>query len=344
MYKYADNDQYYTRLKRAGVTVSCVIASSLVFTILRRLRDVLSRVFFFLFLVPRSPEHLRRIWQIVINLITSLHYRECCAYLGAQQPDILHIFTPDTGAGLVIRAGHELGIPVLYHELGTPHHLPALNVYYRQLEKVLPMCREVAALSPLLATQWAERFPFLQNVSVIPIMVGKCEIPAEPTLRTRVGEVVFGYAARFEEGKGPLVLIEALSRLASERSRAIVRMAGTGPEVLELKKKVCQLGLADVCEFVGHYTEPAGRRAFMSSLDVFILPSLAEGTPNSVIEAMAHGLPVIASEVGGIPDLVSEDSGILVPPGNDEDLAAAIRRLADDPELRAKMGAAARER
>jgi glycosyltransferase involved in cell wall biosynthesis len=82
----------------------------------------------------------------------------------------------------------------------------------------------------------------------------------------------------------------------------------------------------------------------MRSLDVFVLPSLAEGTPNSVVEAMAHGLPVIATKVGGIPDLLSPDSGILIPPGDATALGLAMRRLALDPALRASMGLAARER
>jgi glycosyltransferase involved in cell wall biosynthesis len=103
------------------------------------------------------------------------------------------------------------------------------------------------------------------------------------------------------------------------------------------------LNLGDACEFVGFYTDPLGRSAFMQSLDVFVLPSLAEGTPNSIVEAMAHGLPVIATEVGGIPDLLTPETGILVPPGDRARLAEAMCRLAADPALRASMGRAARE-
>jgi glycosyltransferase involved in cell wall biosynthesis len=104
------------------------------------------------------------------------------------------------------------------------------------------------------------------------------------------------------------------------------------------------LALGDACEFVGYYSEPLGRSAFMNSLDVFVLPSFAEGTPNGMIEAMAHGLPVIASNVGGIPDVLGNDAGILVPPGDAAALAEAMLRLAKDSDLRKRMGAAAQAR
>lgn len=345
MHRHSEDDPYYSRLRWAGVEVSCVTRRSLAFALLRRARDLLSSFFLFFLLVPRSPERLRRVWQVALDLISRLRYPKCRAHFAAIRPDLLHVFTPDTGSALMIRAGHELGIPVLYHELGTPHHLPALDVYYRRLEKVLPLCAEFAALSPRLAAQWAERFPFLTSISVLPLIVDDCAAWVAPVgRRGEAGETVFGYAARVEEGKGPLVLVEALAELNRGRASAVVRMAGVGPQLPEVRARALSLGLSDLCEFVGVYTEPVGRSAFMRSLDVFVLPSLAEGTPNSVIEAMAHGLPVIASAVGGIPDLLSPETGILVPPGDAGALVEAMRRLASDPHLREAMGRAARER
>jgi glycosyltransferase involved in cell wall biosynthesis len=123
-----------------------------------------------------------------------------------------------------------------------------------------------------------------------------------------------------------------------------LRMAGAGPQLLEVKLRAKQLGLLDSCVFTGAYTEPLGRNVFMQSLDVFVLPTLAEGTPNSIIEAMAHGLPIIASAVGGIPDMISTDIGILIPPGDNAALAQALQQLTDDPCLRERMGHAAKAR
>ena len=342
MHKHAEDDPHYRRLRWAGVEVSCVVRRSLAFALLRRARELLSGFLLFFLLMPRSPARLRKVWQVLTDWLSRLHYPRCRAHLAALRPDLLHVFTPDTGAALMIRAGHELGIPVLYHELGTPHHLPALGVYYRRLEKVLPLCAEFAALSPRLAAQWAERFPSLERVSVLPLVVDDCAPCPSPARRG--GETVFGYAARVEEGKGPLVLVEALAELRRGGAPAVVRVAGTGPQLPEVTSRALALGLGDSCDFAGLYTEPVGRSAFMRSLDVFMLPSLAEGTPNSIIEAMAHGLPVIASDVGGIPDLLTAETGILVPPGDAAALAGAMRRLASDPDLRAAMGRAARER
>jgi glycosyltransferase involved in cell wall biosynthesis len=104
------------------------------------------------------------------------------------------------------------------------------------------------------------------------------------------------------------------------------------------------LELDNCCDFVGHYTSSEGRSAFFQSLDLFVLPSFAEGTPNSVIEAMAAGLPVIATRIGGLPDLVTDQTGILVDPGNGDALARAMQRLAADRALRERMGRAARRR
>ena len=157
-------------------------------------------------------------------------------------------------------------------------------------------------------------------------------------------ETIFGYAARIETGKGPFVLADAVAQLKKNRQGVLVRLAGTGPAVQELKTRVRQLRVNGSWEFVGSYDGAAGCSAFMRTLDVFVLPSFAEGTSKSIIEAMAHRLPIITTNVGGSPDLVTPDAGILIPPGDSAALAEAMERLASDPALRKRMGEAARER
>lgn len=345
LYRPSVDDQYFRRLQLTGVPLTVIIARSYLFGFLRALRNVLSSALFFLFLIKSSADRLRKIWQVALAVISRFHYRECRAFFAEHRPDLLHVFTPDSGAALMIRAGHEVGIPVLYHEMGTSHHMPMLTDHYRRLETVLPLCAEVAALSPRLAVEWLVRFPFLRSVSVLPLIMERSNtFNLVSQWPVDADEIVFGFAARLEEGKGPLILVDALAKVNRQARVAIARIAGIGPQLLEVKARACELKLGGACEFVGHYSEPLGRTAFMNSLDVFVLPSLAEGTPNSIIEAMAHGIPVIASEVGGIPDIIGDDAGIRVAPGDSTGLANAMLRLRNDPELRKKMGAAARER
>src|SRR5690349_3322953 len=342
LYKPTENDRFNRRLRQAGVPIVIVINRSIAFTILRSLRGLLSSFLLFFLLVSRTERGLRKIWQMLIDLISRVHYKTCRAYFAESDYDVLHVFTPDTGATLIIRAGKEAGIPVLYHEMGTPHYLPPLEPYYRRLEQVLPLCSEVAALSPTLARQWTERFPFLSSVSVLPLITDDSDILRMPLGVNGKHETIFGFAARIETGKGPFVLADAVAQL--RRDDVLVRLAGTGPAVQEVKARVRELQLNGSWEFVGSYDGAVGCSAFMRTLDVFVLPSFAEGTSKSVIEAMAHGLPIITTSVGGSPDLLTAESGILVPPGDSAALARAMQRLASDPALRKRMGQAARER
>jgi glycosyltransferase involved in cell wall biosynthesis len=104
------------------------------------------------------------------------------------------------------------------------------------------------------------------------------------------------------------------------------------------------LELGDVIEFRGR-AEPDEIRKILANGDVFCLPTLWEGTVISVMEAMATGLPVVASDVNGVNEVVDDGvTGILVPPCRDDLLAEALGRLLSQPELRREMGAAGRQR
>jgi len=343
LYKPADNDRYLRRLRAEGVTVVNVIERSIAFMILRTLRHLVSSFLLLFLLVPGSEVGMRKIWQVIIDLVSRFHYNNCRAFFSRSNYDLLHVFTPDTGAILMIRAGKEAGIPILYHEMGTPHYLPALEPYYRRLEKVLPLCSQVAALSPLLAKQWSERYPFLNSVAVLPLIAEDSAALNLSAGTNGVRETIFGCAARIERGKGPFVLADALAQLRQKRNDVAVRLAGTGPSLQEVKARARELQLNGSWEMVGSYEGPVGCSAFLRTLDVFVLPSFAEGTSKSVIEAMAHGLPIIATNIGGLPDLVTPESGILVPAGDSEALAEAMDRLASDPKLRRSMGQGARD-
>jgi len=117
---------------------------------------------------------------------------------------------------------------------------------------------------------------------------------------------------------------------------------GDGPLYSSLKDYVTEIGLSDLVWMAGDRDDVA---ELMQLMDVFVLPSLAEGISNTVLEAMATGLPVIATNVGGNPELISEgENGRLVKVGDEQGLAEAIGELVDNPELRTEMGKKGMER
>jgi len=155
-------------------------------------------------------------------------------------------------------------------------------------------------------------------------------------------DLLFVSIARLSSQKDPFSLIQAFAMSASHASGLRLLLVGDGPLRSELETKVRKMGLEGQVRFLGVRTDVP---AILAAADVFVLSSLWEGNPLSVMEAMATGKPVIATAVGGVPELVEDGvSGILVPPQKPEALAEAMIRLAQHPALRQKMGEAARQR
>ena len=332
LYPFLKDDQYYLRLREAHVPVSCIAERSLLGAVMQFVRKR----------VPHLKAGPRRILQQAAYGVSMKYVRRCRKYFARMAPDVIHLMTPDPAVMAMIRAASAARIPVLYHELGTPDFLPELTMYYQQLGEVLPLCDAVAALSPSLARGFSETFAGSPPASVLPLMVE----PAPPVNDARAAShgVTFGFASRMEYGKGPLSLIEAFARVRARIGGVSLRMAGDGPQRAEAAAYAGVVALNGDCSWVGTYAGAAQKSAFMRSIDVLMLPSLAEGTPNCVIEAMAHGLPIIATSVGGIPETVSPEMAILVPPGDVVAMADAMVELASNPERRAAMGRAARAR
>jgi glycosyltransferase involved in cell wall biosynthesis len=139
-----------------------------------------------------------------------------------------------------------------------------------------------------------------------------------------------------ETRKGHAVLLDALATLRDRRLRVLC--AGEGSQRAALAARTAALGLDGVVRWLGRVDDVA---ALLAAADVALMPSLQEGLGVAALEAMAAGLPVVASHVGGLPEAVVDGAtGILVPPGDARALAAAIARLAADGALRGRLGAA----
>jgi len=155
--------------------------------------------------------------------------------------------------------------------------------------------------------------------------------------------VVVGTVGRLDPVKGHAVLVDAVAELAVAGGVPVhLVIVGEGPERAALRQRVHAAGLGETAHLVGEREDiPAILRAF----DIFCLPSLAEGISNTLLEAMATGLPVVATAVGGNCELVADgETGRLATVGNPVSLAAALHPLASDAGLRRRWGAAGRRR
>jgi len=169
-------------------------------------------------------------------------------------------------------------------------------------------------------------------------------VAARASFDIPAGAIALGTVGALETRKGHRVLLEALAILARESpSRRIVGLiAGDGPCREQLRARMAELGLSGVVRFLGRVADSLG---LLHALDLFVFPSLKEGLGVALLESQACGLPAVGSDTGGIRDAVEhERTGLLVAPGDSTALAEAIRRLLDQPELRARMAVAARVR
>jgi glycosyltransferase involved in cell wall biosynthesis len=149
------------------------------------------------------------------------------------------------------------------------------------------------------------------------------------------GPVVLA-VGRLAAQKGFGTLIEAAARWRDIRPEPVLVIVGEGPLEAELKQQAAALGLT--VEFAGPRTDVPG---LLAGAAVFVLPSLWEGQALVLQEAMRAGVPIVATSVGGTPALVREDAAVLIPPGDPERLAAAVRAVLTDPALAARLRAAA---
>jgi colanic acid/amylovoran biosynthesis glycosyltransferase len=152
------------------------------------------------------------------------------------------------------------------------------------------------------------------------------------------------FVGRLAPVKGPDILIAALDRLVRQGRRVRLRFAGDGPSRPGLERSTAERGLNQNVVFEGW--QNAGRvRALYQQADIFALPSFAEGIPVVLMEAMSMEIPCVTTRITGIPELIRDQiDGLLVTPSSEEELAAAMERLLDNPDLRRQLGKSARQR
>jgi colanic acid/amylovoran biosynthesis glycosyltransferase len=174
----------------------------------------------------------------------------------------------------------------------------------------------------------------------------RCGIDVERFRYTEVRRQVTQllYVGRLAAEKGLRVLFESVRALLAGGYQFRLTLAGDGNDRQELEQLARQLGIYERLDFAG-YVDPERVREYLRQSDIFILPSFAEGVPVCLMEAMASGVPVLSTYVGGIAELVeSEQTGLLVPAGDSSALSQAIVRYLDDFELRQRVSRLARQK
>ena len=261
------------------------------------------------------------------------------------QPDIVHTFLL-TGslygrfAAMMARVPVVIGTEVNVYERKRPWHVQAERWLMRGTDAVIASAESVrefyikqinadpAKVEVIYnAVDWSR----LETTISREDMRRAMDVPVEGPL--------LGIIARLTEQKGHRVLLDALAQ-RPDLSRAHLVIVGDGPLSAALQRQAAGLGIADRVRFLGARRDLGN---LLSAIDVFVMPSFWEGLPLAMVLAMGAGLPVVATRVAGIPEVVQDGvNGLLVPPGESGELGAALSRVVNDDTTRVLLGQAAR--
>jgi glycosyltransferase involved in cell wall biosynthesis len=300
-------------------------------------------------IVPKPPMHfLRRFWFRQLRdqpwQISDPELRALLTVLSETRARLLHIYFGHIGVHLLplIRAWKHPSI-VSFH--GADVMVDMNKPAYR--EATLQMLDAVTRV--LVRSESLRRAVVDLGCDPEKIQTQRTGIPLEEfPFRDRAvpknGEWQFVQAGRLIEKKGLPITLRAFSTFLKQHPNATLTIAGEGPLLPELQKLARELGVTDRVSFTGFVSQEQLREIYYRS-HIFLHPSQTgrdgnqEGIPNSMLEAMATGLPVFATEHGGIPEAIENGvNGVLVPERDDEALARALLNAAQDPGLLSRIG------
>ena len=263
-----------------------------------------------------------------------------------ERPDIVHTHAWGTLIeGLV--AARLARVPVVIHgEHGTlqlrPYQRWVQRRAWSKIDRVLSVSSRLAERMSRETGFPVDRIETIRNGVDVQRFGRVTRADARLVLGLAADDTVIGTVGRLVPVKDHASLLTALQLLQRQDLRPTLVIAGDGPLRDSLVQRARELGVEAQVRLLGHRPDV---ETVLAALDLFVLPSASEGMPNSVLEAMAAHLPVVATRVGGADEVVEGDvTGVLVPPGSPERLAEALAALLGNPDRRHAMGTAARER
>jgi glycosyltransferase involved in cell wall biosynthesis len=262
------------------------------------------------------------------------------------RPELVHVVTSLKASfykhGLMVFIARLLGARVILHPHFSVTRLYSSNRLHNLLVRsVLGSCQGLVVLSK----EWL-RLNLKMPMALIPNGIELAPY-LEIERKTTTEGLHILYLGHLREDKGLFDLLTALAQIRQTLPRVELRCVGEAKQAGEVARLKTELEILHLQENVSIHPPVFGAEkcALFAWADIFVLPSHHEGLPVSIIEAMACGLPVVASAVGGIPDLVDDgQTGLLVEAHQPLELADALVRLLTNPELQIKMGAAGREK
>jgi glycosyltransferase involved in cell wall biosynthesis len=269
------------------------------------------------------------------------------------RPDVVHTHTAKAGtlgrlAAFLYNVTRSRGRRCLVVHTFHGHVLSgyfgtAASMVVRTIERVQGLVTDcVLVLSPRQRTDIGDTYRIVDpaRIHVLPLGLELESLTALPTPLPS-SSVVFGFVGRFVPIKNIPLLIAAFAEVHTQLPDSRLLLVGDGEERAAVEAQVAARGLQGVVAFGGWRNDLS---ALYREIDVLVLTSLNEGTPVAAIEAMAAALPVVATDVGGVADVVEDGvTGVLVPSGSVAELAAAMLRLGRSPEERARLGVGGRE-
>lgn len=261
------------------------------------------------------------------------------------RPDVVHTLCPVADTPGLVRAG----FPVVT----TFHHFSDVgswrDLLHRPLHRVLEdrayrTATLLTAPSRASADVLERRFGVPPpRIRVVPWGINASKF--QERRHTPGSSPTLLYTGPHEPRKGLDTLLRSIALLRREGVPVRLVTAGGGPQLPELQRLARTLGISDHVQFLGYVHDPDDTRLplLYAQADIFVLPSLREGFGLVLVEAMASGLPVVATNVSSIPEVVGNDA-VLVPPGDPRALAGSLHALINDPKLRTDLGERGRHR